>query len=108
MWGWWTLSCRGATRFLPTECRVLVKSPYQTRILAAPLALALMFLAAELEPGLAGTPLRGNLTAHDPGTIIKCKDKYYLFYTGQGISWKWSADKIYWNGGGSVFVNAPN
>lgn len=45
--------------------------------------------------------------AHDPGTIIKCKNSYYLFYTGQGILWKSSSDKIYWTGGGSVFANAP-
>lgn len=57
---------------------------------------------------LPAPSLRGNLGAHDPGSIIKCKDKYYLFYTGQGISWKSSTDKIYWTGGGSVFVNAPN
>src|ERR1039457_320599 len=67
-----------------------------------------LLLATALGAAIAAPPLRGNLGAHDPGSIIKCKDKYYLFYTGQGISWKSSTDKIYWTGGGSVFANAPN
>src|SRR5665213_808736 len=64
--------------------------------------------AIRSDAALPAPPLRGNITAHDPGSIIKCKDKYYLFYTGQGISSKSSTDKIFWSGGGSVFVNAPN
>jgi arabinan endo-1,5-alpha-L-arabinosidase len=57
--------------------------------------------------GLAAPPLRGNLGAHDPGTIIKCKDRYYLFFTGTGISSKSSADRVYWTSGPNVFANAP-
>lgn len=60
------------------------------------------------DAGLQAPPLRGNLAAHDPGSIIKCKDKYYLFYTGQGISSKSSTDKIFWTGGPGVFVHPPN
>ncbi len=58
--------------------------------------------------GLQAPPLRGSLSAHDPGTIIKCKDKYYIFYTGQNISWKSSTDKIFWTEGGHVFAHPPN
>jgi hypothetical protein len=78
--------------------------------LLAGAVLALLFLLSPpgARAGLQAPPLRGNLGAHDPGTVIKCKNKYYLFYTGQGISWKWSTDKIYWTGGGRVFANAPN
>ena len=57
---------------------------------------------------LPAPPLRGNLAAHDPGSIIKCKDKYYIFYTGQGIYSKSSSDKIFWTGGPSIFANLPN
>ena len=57
---------------------------------------------------LPAPPLRGNLAAHDPGTIIKCKDKYYIFYTGQGIYSKSSSDKIFWTGGPSIFASLPN
>lgn len=52
-------------------------------------------------------PLRGNLNAHDPSTIIRCNDRYYTFYTGPGIRSKWSADRIFWNEGPPVFTNAP-
>lgn len=51
--------------------------------------------------------LRGNLGIHDPSTIIKCKDRYYIFGTGAGIITKWSTDKIFWNAGPNVFTNAP-
>ena len=52
-------------------------------------------------------PLRGYLTAHDPSTIIKCKDRYYLFYTEQGIASKSSSDRIFWSPGPAVFTNPP-
>jgi arabinan endo-1,5-alpha-L-arabinosidase len=66
------------------------------------------FLIAPAGAALQAPPLRGNLGAHDPGSIIKCKDKYYLFLTGQGIASKSSTDKIFWNGGPSVFAHPPN
>ncbi|HXU77878.1 MAG TPA: LamG-like jellyroll fold domain-containing protein, partial [Methylomirabilota bacterium] len=69
--------------------------------LAVWLALGQVFAAT------VGPPLRGNLGAHDPSTIIKCKDRYYIFATGQGIVSKSSADKIYWTGGPPVFGAVP-
>lgn len=57
---------------------------------------------------LQAPPLRGNLTAHDPGSIIKCKDKYYMFATGNGIASKWSYDKILWYGGPNIFAHPAN
>ena len=56
---------------------------------------------------LGGLPLRGNLGSHDPGTIIRCKDRYYLFSTGRGINSKWSTNKLFWSTGPRVFTNAP-
>jgi len=67
------------------------------RLLICPAAAALM-----------APPLRGNLGAHDPGSVIKCKDKYYLFFTGVGILSKSSTDKIFWTGGPNVFAHPPN
>jgi arabinan endo-1,5-alpha-L-arabinosidase len=52
-------------------------------------------------------PLRGYLAAHDPSTITKCKDRFYLFYTGQGILSKSSADKVFWTPGPAVFSSPP-
>src|SRR3984957_3468013 len=56
----------------------------------------------------APTPsLRGYLTAHDPSTIVQCKSRYYMFYTGQNILSKSSADKVFWTAGPSVFNPPP-
>jgi arabinan endo-1,5-alpha-L-arabinosidase len=52
-------------------------------------------------------PLRGFLTAHDPSTMTPCNGRYYIFYTGQGILSKSSADKVFWSPGPAVFTNAP-
>ena len=52
-------------------------------------------------------PLRGYLAAHDPSTITQCKDRYYIFWTGQGILSKSSADKVFWTPGPPVFTNPP-
>lgn len=52
-------------------------------------------------------PLRGHLGAHDPSTVVKCKDRYYLFATGQGITSRSSSDKIFWSAGPKVFASPP-
>jgi len=72
---------------------------------------SLAFLAMCLIPGLlqaAPPSLRGSLGIHDPSAVIKCNGRYYVFGTGQGISSKSSADKMYWVTGPSVFANSPN
>ena len=60
-------------------------------------------------PSLQAVPsaLRGNLGVHDPSAIIPCNGRYYVFFTGQGISSKSSADLKYWSGGPSVFSSPP-
>jgi arabinan endo-1,5-alpha-L-arabinosidase len=65
-----------------------------------------VFLLVSL-PALAYTPLRGDLGIHDPSTIIKCKDKYYIFGTGDNILSKSSTDKVVWTPGPTVFANPP-
>ncbi|GAA0194785.1 hypothetical protein GCM10009122_58560 [Fulvivirga kasyanovii] len=42
---------------------------------------------------------------HDPSSIIKCKDKYWIFGTGNGISSKYSTDLVTWTDGPSAFQN---
>ena len=74
----------------------------------AMLALLFHLLAPHAIAALQAPPLRGNLGAHDPGSIIKCKDKYYIFATGTGIASKWSYDKILWYGGPNVFAHPAN
>lgn len=51
--------------------------------------------------------LRGFIDTHDPSTLIKCKNRYYMFYTGQGILSKSSSDKVFWSAGPPVFTSAP-
>ncbi|GAB3635923.1 hypothetical protein GCM10027422_15130 [Hymenobacter arcticus] len=52
--------------------------------------------------GWASAPahaLQGNIGLHDPSTIIKDGNKYWIFYTGQGIPSKYSTDLINWTQG---------
>src|ERR1051325_7573847 len=44
---------------------------------------------------------------HDPSTIVKCKDEYWLFATGNGVaSWR-SKDLMHWEKGPPVFSVLP-
>src|SRR6267154_6510704 len=81
-------------------------SPWRAR------ALAVCFFAAAallVNRGHAFEPtlMRGNLGIHDPSAIIKCKNLYYIFGTGQGIISKSSSNREFWTGGPGVFANAP-
>ena len=52
-------------------------------------------------------PYVRNAMVHDPSTIIKCKDEFWVFYTGRGVpSWH-SRDLATWERGPGVFTNAP-
>ena len=44
---------------------------------------------------------------HDPSTIVKCKDEYWLFSTGRGISSHRSKDLVNWRPGPAVFDVRP-
>ena len=59
----------------------------------------------------AGLPLeqtasRGIIT-RDPSTIVKCKDEFWVFYTGRGIPSFHSKDLVKWEPGPPVFRTAP-
>ena len=59
----------------------------------------------------AGLPLeqtasRGIIT-RDPSTIVKCKDEFWVFYTGRGIASFHSKDLVKWEPGPPVFRAAP-
>lgn len=51
--------------------------------------------------------LRGTLGIHDPSRIIRCKDRYYVFGTGQGIITRWSTNGVFWLAGPAVFNSPP-
>jgi arabinan endo-1,5-alpha-L-arabinosidase len=44
---------------------------------------------------------------HDPSTIVKCKEEYWLFSTGRGIASRHSKDLIEWQAGPHVFASPP-
>lgn len=59
-----------------------------------------------VSPEMAALGSRG-VHVHDPSTIVKCKDNYWVFYTGRGIPSYHSKDLVKWEPGPHVFTNAP-
>jgi arabinan endo-1,5-alpha-L-arabinosidase len=51
--------------------------------------------------------LQGNTFIHDPSTVIRDGDHYYVFGTGYGIAFKSSPDLIHWKRLGAVFSDPP-
>lgn len=49
---------------------------------------------------------RGIVT-RDPSSIVKCKDEYWVFYTGRGVPSYHSKDLVKWENGPAVFKTAP-
>ena len=63
---------------------------------------ASQLLASDPETILASHGKR-NARLHDPSTIVKCKDEYWIFSTGFGIqSWR-SKDLLEWKQGPRIF-----
>ena len=48
-----------------------------------------------------------GVRAHDPSTIVKCGNEYWVFYTGRGVPSYHSKDLIHWEPGPHVFDSAP-
>lgn len=63
-------------------------------------------LASRAGLPLAQTASRG-VSARDPSTIVKCKDEFWVFYTGHGIPSFHSNDLVKWEPGPPVFRTAP-
>ncbi len=55
---------------------------------------------------LEQTASRG-ITTRDPSTIVKCKDEFWVFYTGHGIPSFHSKDLVRWEPGPPVFQTPP-
>lgn len=49
---------------------------------------------------------RGIIT-RDPSSIVRCKDEYWVFYTGRGVPSYHSRDLVEWERGPAVFKTAP-
>src|SRR5215831_1444660 len=67
-------------------------------------------LADEIDPRnglpLEQTASRGIIT-RDPSSIVKCKNEYWVFYTGRGVPSFHSKDLVKWEPGPPVFRTAP-
>jgi arabinan endo-1,5-alpha-L-arabinosidase len=48
-----------------------------------------------------------GITTRDPSSIVKCKDEYWVFYTGRGVPSYRSKDLAKWGPGPTVFRMAP-
>lgn len=48
-----------------------------------------------------------GITTRDPSSIVKCKDDYWVFYTGRGVPSYHSRDLVKWERGPAVFKTAP-
>jgi arabinan endo-1,5-alpha-L-arabinosidase len=67
----------------------------------------LALLALLLGAWLASAPayaLQGALGIHDPSTIVKSGNTYWVFGTGDGIACKYSTDLINWTDAKSVYT----
>src|SRR5512141_598236 len=48
-----------------------------------------------------------GITTRDPSSIVKCKDEYWVFYTGRGVPSYRSRDLVRWERGPAAFQTAP-
>jgi arabinan endo-1,5-alpha-L-arabinosidase len=62
--------------------------------------------SSEVSAQMAGFGSRG-VHVHDPSTIIKCGNEFWVFYTGRGVPSFHSSDLVKWEAGPRVFSNAP-
>ena len=89
-------------------------------ILGVCFAVALSGCSAEQGPTTAGTAEQKSeadgrtersrdrsMLVHDPSTIVKCKDEYWLFATGRGVRSRRSKDLVKWQSGPRVFSTPP-
>jgi arabinan endo-1,5-alpha-L-arabinosidase len=62
--------------------------------------------SSEVSAQMAGFGSRG-VHVHDPSTIVKCGNEFWVFYTGRGVPSYYSKDLVKWESGPRVFTNAP-
>ena len=97
-----------------------MKSIFSSCMTRSCLALLLAVLAFPLRalPTPPAVPVSANYSSdlisgsrlvhvHDPSTIIRCGNDYWIFYTGAGIPSYHSRDLVSWQAGQPVFPHAP-
>ena len=48
-----------------------------------------------------------GVTARDPSTIVRCGDRFWMFFTGRGVRSLYSKDLVRWQPGPPVFERPP-
>jgi len=81
-----------------------VRSIYCVASALAGLAFGVHGAEVRFEP----VPLEGQTFIHDPSTIVKDGDRFYVFGTRPGISVRSSADLRHWTNEPPVFVQPPD
>ncbi|MBN1518148.1 arabinan endo-1,5-alpha-L-arabinosidase [Candidatus Sumerlaeota bacterium] len=54
-------------------------------------------------PEFSSARLNGDMVAHDPSTILRCGDRYWIFHTSRGCRCKFSTDLMHWERGPRTF-----
>ena len=85
--------------------RILEPEHQAAKLLVGLCLAATLLLAAQC--CLAQLPVLGDYYAHDPSTMIKDGNRYYVFRTSQGIMGKYSTDLRNWTYSGQVFPGNP-
>src|ERR1700761_1750655 len=75
-------------------------------ILGVLLIQCLTLCAAVTNTTVADFAGRGT-SVHDPSTIVRCKNEYWVFATGRGIVSRHSKDLQHWQNGPPVFAKVP-
>src|SRR5258705_4004434 len=66
-----------------------------------------LLLVMGLAVSAAPVELQGNLSAHDPSTIARDGNEYWISATGRGILSLHSTNLTTWQAGPPVFTNRP-
>jgi arabinan endo-1,5-alpha-L-arabinosidase len=97
-------------------------NPVIRRILRAAMLIEILAVSsttnAQSDPAKSGPgkqsvvlPLEASasrgISTRDPSSIVKCKDEYWVFYTGHGVPSYHSKDLVKWEHGPSVFTTPP-
>jgi arabinan endo-1,5-alpha-L-arabinosidase len=72
-------------------------------------ALITLGIAASAGAGSAPVPLpRGSTRIHDPSTLVREGDRWWVFGTGRGIVSLWSTNRVDWEQGPPVLREPPS
>src|SRR5690348_10403905 len=95
------------TRRCPYSLRRVIGTLGLTAGMVFPARIGQAQVQSNTFPVAAAIPGNRDVRVHDPSAITKCKDQYWVFYTGRGIPSYHSRDLLKWERGPAVFTNAP-